>query len=224
MESIIKRIRKVNTIISILSLWGPVLLLLIELYKKSSEEKKLYVFFPQLTPKMIIAGLLSFIVLYSLKLFWDLPGAISDSQANKESLDYLSIVDLYLENNFKMVSQKLFSCLVTIISIIALNDLDNISIYLYLLLTISVSNMISFSLLYFMSHNNGKREGKEFLYLVLCVSTNILTTCLVSLIILKLTFFQWMPNFFLFFGYIAAYILAIFVLYGNYYLQYKKSK
>lgn len=224
MESIIKRISKVNTIISILSLWGPVLLLFIELYEKSSEEKKLYVFFPQITPKMIIAGLLSFIVGYSLKLFWDLPGAISDSQANKESLDSLSIVDLYLENNYKMVSQKLFSCLVTIISIIALNDLDNITIYFYLLLTISVSNMISFSLLYFMSHNNGKREGKEFLYLVLCATTNLLTPCLVSLIILKLTFFQWMPNFFLFCGYIAAYILAIFVLYGNYCLQYKNSK
>lgn len=173
---------------------------------------------------MIIAGLLSIIVLYSLILFLDLYGAISDSQANKESLDFLSIVNLYLENNFKMVSQKLFSCLVTIISIIALNDLNNIPIYLYLLLTISVTNMISFSLLYFMSHNNKKRKGKEFLYLGLCVCTNILTTSLVSLIILKLTFFQWIPNFILFFSHIVAYILAIFVLYGIYCLQYKKSK
>lgn len=224
MESIIKRIRKVNTIISILSLWGPVLLLLIELYEKSSEEKIHITFFSLLTPKMIIAGLLSIIVLYSLILFLDLYGAISDSQANKESLDFLSIVNLYLENNFKMVSQKLFSCLVTIISIIALNDLNNIPIYLYLLLTISVTNMISFSLLYFMSHNNEKRKGKEFLYLGLCVCTNILTTSLVSLIILKLTFFQWIPNFILFFSHIVAYILAIFVLYGIYCLQYKKSK
>lgn len=224
MKSLTKKIRKVNTIISVLSLWGPVLLFLIELYEKSSEKKKLYVLFPWLTPKMIISGLLFFVVLYALKLFWDLQGANIDSQANKESFDYLGTVNLYLENNFKMVSQKLFSCLVAIISIIALNDLDNIPIYLHLLLTISVTNMISFSLLYFMSNNNGKREGKEFAWLFICFFTNLLTPFLFFVIIIKLTIFHKMPIIYMFISHDAAYILSVFASYCDYLLQYKKSK
>ena len=143
MENLTKKIKIVNTIISAFSLWGPVILFLIELYGKLAK-KNLFFILPQLTPKMIISGLLFFFVLSSLKLFWDLQGANLDSQANKESFDYLRTVDLYLENNFKMVSQKQFSCLVAIISIIALTDFGNLRIYLTFLSTISVTNMISF--------------------------------------------------------------------------------
>ena len=95
MERLTKKIKIVNTIISAFSLWGPVILFLIELYGKLAK-KNLIIILPQLTPKMIISGLLLSIVFYSLKLFWDLQGANLDSQANIESFDYLRTVDLYL--------------------------------------------------------------------------------------------------------------------------------
>ena len=215
MESLTKRIKIVNTIISAFSLWGPVILFLIELYGKLAK-KNLFIILPQLTPKMIISGLLLSIVLYSLKLFWDLQGANLDSQANKESFDYLRTVDLYLENNFKMVSQKQFSCLIAVISIIAFTDFDNIRIYLAFLSTISVTNMISFSLLYFMSPNNKKRKEKEYLWLVTCVLTNLLTPFLFFVVIIKLTIFPGLPTNWVFGIHDVVYILLLLFVRMNY--------
>lgn len=42
MESLTKKIKIVNTIISAFSLWGPVILFLIELYGKAKKKKLVY--------------------------------------------------------------------------------------------------------------------------------------------------------------------------------------
>ena len=215
MESLTKKIKIVNTIISAFSLWGPVILFLIELYGKA-KKKNLFIILPQLTPKMIISALLFFIVLYSLKLFWDLQGANLDSQANKESFDYLRTVDLYLENNFKMVSQKQFSCLVAIISIIAFTDFGNLRTYLTFLSTISVRNIISFSFLFFMSPNNEKRKEKEYLWLVTCMLTNLFTPFLFFVVIIKLTIWPCLPSNWVFGIHDVVYILLLLFIKMNY--------
>ena len=210
-----QKIKIVNTIISAFSLWGPVILFLIELYGKLAK-KNLFIILPQLTPKMIISGLLLSIVLYSLKLFWDLQGANLDSQANKESFDYLRTVDLYLENNFKMVSQKQFSCLIAIISIIAFTDFGNLRTYLTFLSTISVTNIISFSFLFFMSPNNEKRKEKEYLWLVTCMLTNLFTPFLFFVVIIKLTIWPCLPSNWVFGIHDVVYILLLLFIKMNY--------
>ena len=212
MENLTKKIKIVNTIISAFSLWGPVILFLIELYGKLAK-KNLFLILPQLTPKMIISGLLFLFVLTSLKLFWDLQGA---NLANKESFDYLRTVDLYLENNFKMVSQKQFSCLIAIFSIIVFNDFGNLRIYLTFLSTISVTNMISFSLLFFMSPNNEKRKEKEYLWLVTCMLTNLFTPFLFCVVIIKLTIWSGLPINWVFGIHDVVYILLLLFIKMNY--------
>ena len=179
MEKTIQSISKNNTVISCLSIWIPVCLLFIETSEKSFGQQNWFLqILIKANPKFWLSLIVFVVVLRAFGLFLKLKG-------NEKS----KTVDLYLNNNFKMVSQKLFSCLVTMAGILFLTNDNNASSFLVFLLSTSITNAVSFWLLYVMTDNKKKKKKKKVYYfwIAMCMATNLLSTALFFLSAVILT-------------------------------------
>lgn len=172
MEKTIQSITKNNTVISCLSIWIPVCLLFIETSEKFFGQQNWFLqILIKANPKFWLSLIVSGVVLRAFYLFFKIKG-------NGKS----ETVNLYLNNNFKMVSQKLFSCLVTMAGILFLTNDNNASSFLIFLSSISATNALSFVLLYVMTDNKKKKKKKKtkvyYFWIAMCMATNLLSTAL----------------------------------------------
>lgn len=206
MKKTIQNITTANTIISFLSIWIPVCLLFMEILDKLFDLQKWFPVNIKIDPKLFLSGIFFVVVFWSSRLFFQLEGN-----------DWSDTVDLYLNNNFKMISQKLFSCLVTMASFLSLASTDNAWYCLVFLLSISVTNMISFILLYKMTENNKERKDIHYLFLTMCMVTNLFSTALFFLSAFNITWFTLIPFKYLFPAHIIVYFICWIIFYINYY-------
>ncbi|WP_455445855.1 hypothetical protein [Streptococcus salivarius] len=207
MKKTIQNITKTNTAISCLSIWIPVCLLFIETLEKFFGEKN---WFSQILIKANLKFWLSFIVFgavcLAFRFFLKLAGN-----------DRSETINLYLNNNFKMVSQKLFSCLVTMAGILFLTDNNNNAWSLLIfLLSISVTNALSFWSLYVMTDNKKEKKDVYYFWIAMCMVTSLLSTVLFFVSAVNLTLFLLMPFNLLFPGYWGFYIVLGAVFYRSY--------
>lgn len=209
MEKTIKDITKVNTIISGLSIWIPVFLLFMKIFDKLAILQKWFPVILKIDLKLILSGIFFLLVLWASILFFKLKGN-----------DWSDTVDLYLNNNFKMISQKLFSCLVTMASFLSLASTDNAWYYFFFLLSISFTNMISFILLYKMTKSNKERKDVHYLFLTMCMLTNLFSTTLFFISAINITWFTIVP-----FNYLLSiHIIVYFICWIIFYINYKSEE
>lgn len=211
MEKTIQSITKNNTVISCLSIWIPVCLLFIEASEKFFGQQN---WFLQILIKANLKFWLSLIVfgvvLRAFSLFLKIKG-------NGKS----ETVNLYLNNNFKMISQKLFSCLVTMAGILFLTNDNNASSFLIFLLSISATNALSFWLLYVMTDNKKEKKKVYYLWIAMCMVTNLFSTAFFFLSVVNITF-TLVPFYFLFIGYGGCY-LVYWVVFSVFYITDKEE-
>lgn len=205
MEKTIQSITKNNTVISCLSIWIPVCLLFIEASEKFFGKQNWFTqFLIKAYPKFWLSLIVFVVVFRAFLLFLKIKG-------NGKS----ETVNLYLNNNFKMVSQKLFSCLVTMAGILFLTNDNNALSFLFFLSSISVTNAISFFSLYVMTGNKKEKEKKKkkkkiyYFWIAMCMATNLLSTALFFLSAVILTVATPLPLYWgwLFKGYWGIYLL-----------------
>lgn len=209
MEKTIKDITKVNTIISGLSIWIPVFLLFMKIFDKLAILQKWFPVILKIDLKLFLSGIFFLLVLWASILFFKLKGN-----------DWSDTVDLYLNNNFKMISQKLFSCLVTMASFLSLASTDNAWYYFFFLLSISFTNMISFILLYKMTKSNKERKDVHYLFLTMCMLTNLFSTTLFFISAINITWFTIVP-----FNYLLSiHIIVYFICWIIFYINYKSEE
>lgn len=209
MEKTIKDITKVNTIISGLSIWIPVFLLFMKIFDKLAILQKWFPVILKIDLKLFLSGIFFLLVLWASILFFQLKGN-----------DWSDTVDLYLNNNFKMISQKLFSCLVTMASFLSLASTDNAWYYFFFLLSISFTNMISFILLYKMTKSNKERKDVHYLFLTMCMLTNLFSTTLFFVSAINITWFTIVP-----FNYLLSiHIIFYFICWIIFYINYKSEE
>lgn len=212
MEKTIQKITRTNTVISGLSIWIPVCLLFIETSEKFFGQQN---WFSQIlikaNPKFWLSLVVFLVVLRASRLFFKLKG-------NKKS----ETVNLYLNNNFKMVSQKLFSCLITMASILFLTNDNNALSFLVFLSSISITNMISFILLYKMTDNKKKKKKVYYLWIAMCMATNLFSTALFFLSTVTLTGVILLPLDWLFIGYLGCYLVS-WVIFSVFYITDKEE-
>lgn len=211
MEKTIQSITKNNTVISCLSIWIPVCLLFIEASEKFFGQQN---WFLQILIKANLKFWLSLIVFgvvfRAFSLFLKIKG-------NGKS----ETVNLYLNNNFKMISQKLFSCLVTMAGILFLTNDNNASSFLIFLLSISATNALSFWLLYVMTDNKKEKKKVYYLWIAMCMVTNLFSTAFFFLSVVNITF-TLVPFYFLFIGYGVCY-LVYWVVFSVFYITDKEE-
>lgn len=211
MKETIQSITKTNTVISGLSIWIPVCLLFIETLDKLFDLHNRFSGIPKIfSPKFLLSFIVFGAVCWAFKLFLQLAGN-----------DRSETVNLYLNNNFKMVSQKLFSYLVTMASILFLTDNNNNAwSFLIFLISISVTNALSFWLLYVMTDNKEEKKDVYYFWIVVCMLTNLLSTVLFFVSAVNLIWYSLMPFNLLFLGYWGFYILFG----GGFYYSYLKGE
>lgn len=207
MEKTIQSITKNNTVISCLSIWIPVCLLFIEASEKFFGKQNWFTqFLIKANPKFWLSLIVFGVVFRAFLLFLKIKG-------NGKS----ETVNLYLNNNFKMVSQKLFSCLVTMAGILFLTNDNNALSFLFFLSSISVTNAISFVSLYVMTGNKKEKEKKKkkiyYFWIAICMATNLLSTVLFFLSAVILTVATPLPLYWgwLFKGYWGIYFLFLVI-------------
>lgn len=211
MEKTIQSITKNNTVISCLSIWIPVCLLFIEASEKFFGQQNWFLqFLIKLNPKFWLSLIVFGVVLRAFLLFLKIKG-------NGKS----ETVNLYLNNNFKMISQKLFSCLVTMAGILFLTNDNNASSFLIFLSSISATNALSFWLLYVMTDNKKEKKKVYYLWIAMCMVTNLFSTAFFFLSVVNITF-TLVPFYFLFIGYGGCY-LVYWVIFSVFYITDKEE-
>lgn len=207
MKETIQSITKTNTVISGLSIWIPVCLLFVETLDKLFDLHNRFSGIPKIfSPKFLLSFIVFVAVCWAFNLFLQLAGN-----------DRTETVNLYLNNNFKMVSQKLFSYLVTMASILFLTDNNNNAwSFLIFLFSISVTNALSFWLLHVMTDNKKEKKDIYYFWIAMCMVTSLLSTVLFFVSAFNLTLFLLMPFNLLFPGYWVFYILLGGVFYCSY--------
>lgn len=216
MEKTIQSITKNNTVISFLSIWIPVCLLFIEASEKFFGKQNWFTqFLIKANPKFWLSLIVFGVVFRAFLLFLKIKG-------NGKS----ETVNLYLNNNFKMVSQKLFSCLVTMAGILFLTNDNNALSFLVFLLSTSITNAISFGFLYVMTDNKKKKKKTKvyYLWIAMCMATNLLSTALFFLSAVILTGATLFPLDWgwLFNGYWGIYF-AFWVIFSFYHITDKEA-
>lgn len=242
-KNIESRLKKWNFKVSFISLWGPAVLLLIEIITQlfgkcihstisSWLPPKLFYLLSQLfswlSPKLIISFILFAVIVKALFELFNLNAqnlmehdetiievprklkhiyGLTAYKAVQKDVNYAKNVDLLLDNGLEMLSQKLFSSLITLTTIIVLTDSKENSTKLasclsFFIIT-TVLYVISFYHISSMS-NSKKRKLSEYFLLVLCSTYNILAA--VCFLFLLLTIAVPYPGGLKFF--IAIYVIS----------------
>lgn len=211
MEKTIQSITKNNTVISCLSIWIPVCLLFIEASEKFFGQQNWFLqILIKANPKFWLSLIVFGVVFRAFFLFLKIKG-------NGKS----ETVNLYLNNNFKMISQKLFSCLVTMAGILFLTNDNNASSFLIFLSSISATNAISFVFLYVMTDDKKKKKKVYYLWIAMCMVTNLFSTAFFFLSVVNITF-TLVPFYFLFILYVGCY-LVYWVIFSVFYITDKEE-
>ena len=199
MENLTVKAKKCNLIVNLLAIFGPAFLLFFKIFTKFYYGKEdISIKFSWLTPDFIISFILFTFIFFALFVILNLNSkdlmqhdedikevprklihvyGLTAYKAVQRKIDYTKNVDLMLNNGFEMLSQNLYSCLITIIALTIFIDFDEKSPKTFLCLSFlvitSILYAISFLFIYRMS-NNSKRKNSEYLLLTICSIYNIL--------------------------------------------------
>lgn len=199
MENLTVKAKKYNLIVNVLSVFGPAFLLFFKIFTKSYYGKEdISIKFSWLSPDLIIPFILFAIIGLALCVILNLNSkdlmqhdedikeiprklrhvyGLTAYKAVQRNTDYTKNVDLMLNNGFEMLSQNLYSCLITIIALIIFIDFDKESPKTSLCLSFLIITSILYALIFLFIHrmsNNPKRKNSEYLLLTICFIYNIL--------------------------------------------------
>lgn len=149
-KNIESRLKKWNLKVSLISLWGPAVLLLIEIITQlfgecihSTISSWLSQLFSWLSPKLLISFILFAVIVKALYELFNLNTqylmehdetiivvprklkhiyGLTAYKAVQKGVNYTKNVDILLDNGLKMLSEKLYTCLITLTTIIVLTD------------------------------------------------------------------------------------------------------
>ena len=212
MESTENSVKKWNLRVSYLSLWGPALLLLIEIIMRLCGQSNFSIIFNWLTPKLIISFILYCVICKAILKLFDLNSqylmehdetlsypprklihvyGLTAYKAVQKNIDYTKNVDLLLDNGLEMLSQKLFSSLITLTTIIVLTGSKESSPKLASCLSFFIITIIlygvSFKFISYMS-NSKERKLSEYLLLTICSLYNLLAAVFFLFLLLSVVF------------------------------------
>ena len=212
MESTENSVKKWNSRVSLLSLWGPALLLLIEIIMRLCGQSNFSIIFNWLTPKLIISFIIYGVICKAILKLFDLNSqylmehdetiievprearhiyGLTAYKAVQKNIDYTKNVDLLLDNGLEMLSQKLFSSLITLTTIIVLTGSKESSPKLasclsFFIITI-ILYVVSFKFISYMS-NSKERKLSEYLLLTICSLYNLLAAVFFLFLLLSVVF------------------------------------
>lgn len=199
MENLTVKAKKCNSIVNFLSIFGPTFLLFFKIFTKFRYGKEDISFrVSWLTPDLIISSIFVTFIFIALLVVFNLNSknlmqhdedikeiprklrhvyGLTAYKAVQRNTDYTKNVDLMLNNGFEMLSQNLYSCLITIIALIIFIDFDKESPKTSLCLSFLIITSILYALIFLFIHrmsNNPKRKNSEYLLLTICSIYNIL--------------------------------------------------
>lgn len=212
MDNIENSVKKWNSRVTCISLWGPALLLLIEIIMRLCGQSNFSIMFNWLTPKLIISFIIYCVIFYALLKLFDLNSqnlmehdetiievprkarhiyGLTAYKAVQKNIDYTKNVDLLLDNGLEMLSQKLFSSLITLTTIIVLTGSKESSPKLASCLTFLIITIVLYGLTFvFISYMSNSKERKlsEYLLLTICSLYNLLAASFFIILLVSVIF------------------------------------
>lgn len=216
-KNIESRLKKWNLKVSLISLWGPAVLLLIEIITQlfgecihSTISSWLSQLFSWLSPKLLISFILFAVIVKALYELFNLNTqylmehdetiivvprklkhiyGLTAYKAVQKGVNYTKNVDILLDNGLKMLSEKLYTCLITLTTIIVLTDSKEPSSKLASCLSFFIITTFLYGLsFYFISDmlNSKKRKLSEYFLLVLCSTYNVLAAVCFLILLLAI--------------------------------------
>lgn len=219
MENLTVKAKKYNLIVNVLSVFGPAFLLFFKIFTKSYYGKEdISIKFSWLTPDLIIPFILFVIIGLALCVILNLNSkdlmqhdedikevprkfihvyGLTAYRAVQRKIDYTKNVDLMLNNGFEMLSQNLYSCLITIIALIIFIDFDEKSPKTLLCLSFLIITSILYTIIFIVTYrmsNNSKRKNSEYLLLTICSFFNILSAAFFLILLVAIAVSgSWIP-------------------------------
>ena len=211
-ENIENSVKEWNSKVSLISLWGPALLLLIEIIMRLCGQSNFSIMFNWLTPKLIISFIIYCVIFKAIIKLFDLNSqdllehdktlsypprklihvyGLTAYKAVQKNIDYTKNVDLLLDNGLEMLSQKLFSSLITLTTIIVLTGSEESSPKLASCLSFFIITIIlygvSFKFISCMS-NSKERKVSEYALLAICSLYNLLAATFFIILLVSVVF------------------------------------